>query len=418
MKSLTILQTFLSRFLIVALNFALVIFTTNFWGSEGKGIISMLIADLAVISFVSSIFGGSSVTYFASKFPKEKILFYAYLWSVVTGIVAPLVLSFSLGHNRDLLPYLIALSVITSLLATHINLFVGNRNIRMFNLYTILQQAVHIAFIFLLVFAFKFIDLTAYFIAQIVAYSLLFIISGFQLLKNFRLKKIGFSGRIRREMWRYGVNTQLSAFLQFLNYRLSYYFLEHFKGMASVGVYSVGVAVSEAIWTLSRSLSVILYSEAVNSKNEDFLVQRTKVSLKISFTVTFIFILMILILPAQFYTFIFGKDFSETKEIILLLSPGILGIATSNIVGHYFAGTNQLRILNIKSLVGLVFTFLLSFYLVPKFGIAGACIVTTVSYLVSSFIVFYEFYKKVPFQVTDFFFSKTEIKEILKKIKS
>ena len=35
-------------------------------------------------------------------------------------------------------------------------------------------------------------------------------------------------------MFEYGWKTQLSAFVQFLNYRLSFYFLEYFEGIASV----------------------------------------------------------------------------------------------------------------------------------------------------------------------------------------
>ena len=92
MRQQTIIQTFLSRFLILALNFGLVIFTTNFWGSEGKGIISLVIADLAIVGFFTNIFVGSSVTYFAPKLKKEQILLYAYIWSIIAGVAIPIVL--------------------------------------------------------------------------------------------------------------------------------------------------------------------------------------------------------------------------------------------------------------------------------------------------------------------------------------
>lgn len=417
MRKLAVLQTFLSRILIVVLNFGLVIFTTNFWGSEGKGVISMLIADLAIISFVSSIFVGSSVTFFTSRFPKEKVVLFAYVWSVLVGITVPFLLNFSLGHNTQFLPYLAVLSVVSALLSTNINLFVGMQNIKMYNLYSILQLITHIIFIAVLVYILKLVSVSSYFIAQIAVLVLLFAVSSFQLLKNLHWSNFSLSKEIGKEMFRYGWNTQFSAFFQFLNYRLSYYFLEQFKGLASVGVFSVGVAISEAIWTLSRSLSLVLYSEAVNSTDSDFLVQRTKVSLKVSFMITLVFIGVILLTPASVYTLIFGKDFSETKEIILLLSPGILAIATSNIIGHYFAGINKLRILNVKSLVGVVFTILLSIYFVPNMGIAGACIVTTISYLVSSLILFYEFYQRTPFHIEDFFFNKSEIRQIFNQFR-
>jgi O-antigen/teichoic acid export membrane protein len=87
-----------------------------------------------------------------------------------------------------------------------------------------------------------------------------------------------------------------------------------------------------------------------------------------------------LLIPAELYSMIFGKDFSQTKEIILFLSPGILAIAVSNIIGYYFAGINKLRILNVKAIIGLIFTVVSSLYIIPKWGIRGACIVTSISY--------------------------------------
>ncbi|WP_370901221.1 polysaccharide biosynthesis C-terminal domain-containing protein [Chryseobacterium gossypii] len=414
MKKKTILKTFASRFLILGLSFGLVIYSTNMWGSEGKGIISLVIADLSFISFFTNIFVGSSVTYFASKYKTEQILLYAYSWSVLVGIVMPVVFAFT--HTVEYLGYLIGLSVSSSLLAANINLFVGQQNIRMFNLYTLLQQVVHIVLILILIYAVNMRSVSVYFLAQASCYVILFIISSFQVLRHCDTRNILFSVSIRNALFDYGWKTQLSAFLQFLNSRLSYYFLEYFKGIVSVGIFSVGIAFSEAIWTVSRSLSVILYAEVVNSSNPATAIEKTKISMKISFLITVLFITVILLMPAQLYVLVFGKDFYQTKQITLLLSPGILAIAVSNIIGYYFAGINKLRILNVKSVIGLIFTIVSSFYIVPRWGISGACIVTSVSYCLSSALLFWRFYRITAFSFHDFILSRAEIDLLLKKL--
>lgn len=413
MKQNTILKTFASRFLILILNFGLVIYSTNMWGSEGKGFISLVIADLTVISFFANIFVGSSMSYFASKFKTEEILPFAYLWSVLVGILVPLIFRFN--NASAYFGYLIMLSVLSSILAANVNLFVGQQNIRMFNIYTALQQIVHIIFILIIVYLIKITSVDAYFLAQIGSLGILLLGSSFQVFKTCDLKRISFSKKIGGKLFNYGWKTQLSAFLQFLNNRLSFYFLEYFKGVVSVGIFSVGIAFSEAIWTVSRSLSVVLYSDVLNNSNADEAIEKTKVSLKISFLVTLSFILAMLLIPGQLYSMIFGKDFSQTKEIILFLSPGILAIAVSNIIGHYFAGINKLRILNVKSLIGLVFTIISSFCIIPKWGIRGACIITSVSYCISSGILFWRFYQMTEFRFQDFILSKAEINLLLNK---
>lgn len=414
MKQGTILKTFVSRFLILILNFGLVIYTTNQWGSEGKGVISIMVANLTVISFFANVFVGSSMSYFAKKFSTEEILPFAYLWSVCVGVAVSVILSFNQASEYS--SYLMILSVLSALLAANVNLFVGQQNIRMFNLYTVLQQVVHIVFIIFIIYLIRITSVEAYFIAQISCFGLLFLVSALQVLRKCNFKKLSFPKAVGYQLFDYGWKTQVSAFLQFLNYRLSFYFLEYFKGIASVGIFSVGIAFSEAVWTVSRSLSVVLYADVVNNKSSVEAIEKTKVSLKMSFLITVLFLVIMLIIPAQVYAMIFGKDFSRTKEIVLLLSPGILAIAVSNIIGYYFAGINKLRILNVKSLIGLVFTVISSFYVIPRWGIAGACIVTSISYILSSGILFWQFYNMTEFRVRDYFLSKTELSLLLNKV--
>ncbi|GAA5099255.1 polysaccharide biosynthesis C-terminal domain-containing protein [Chryseobacterium ginsengisoli] len=384
------------------------------WGSEGKGTISIVIADLTIVSFFANVFVGSSMSYFASKFKTEEILPFAYLWSILIGILIPVLFSFN--HTLEYSNYLIALSVLSSLLAANVNLFVGQQNIKLFNLYTVLQQIVHIVFIIIVVYLIKITSVNSYFLAQISCFGALFLVSTFQVLKHCDFKRISFSKEIGNKLFDYGWKTQLSAFLQFLNNRLSFYFLEYFKGIVSVGVFSVGIAFSEAIWTVSRSLSVVLYADIINNKNSNEAIEKTKISLRVSFLITLLFIVVMLIIPAQLYSMIFGKDFSQTKEIVLFLSPGILAIAVSNIIGYYFAGINKLRILNVKAMIGLIFTAISSFYIIPRWGIRGACVITSISYCLSSGLLFWRFYQITEFRVQDFILSKTEINLLLNKV--
>ena len=93
-------------------------------------------------------------------------------------------------------------------------------------------------------------------------------------------------------------------------------------------------------------------------------------------------------MPESVYVFIFGsEEFASVKYILLLLSPGILAIAVTNVYGNYFSAIGKLKILIIKSAVGVVFTVILSVILIPRLQITGACIFNAVSYIVSSTIL-------------------------------
>lgn len=413
MKQLKVVQTFISRFLILFLSFGLVIFSTNMWGSEGKGTISIVIANVALVSFFSSIFSGSSTSYFARKFKVEQVLVYSYLWSLIVGTAVPLVFSFAAIQN-EFLYYLIGISVLSSLLSTNISLFIGTQNIRFFNIYTVLQQLVHVLFIAILIYIVKLKDVSVYFLAQVFCLAFLFLTSLILILKKCKFSEFSFSKSVFINMFEYGWKTQLSAFIQFLNYRLSFYFLEYFEGIAIVGTFSIGITFSEAIWTITRSIAVVLYSDVVNSKSREESIVKTKSSLKLSFTLMLVFVLGILIIPDFVYPFIFGKEFSGTKLIMLLLAPGILAIAVSDMIGYYFSGIKELKILNIKSIIGLLITVTFSFFAIPKWGIWGACFVTTLSYVVSASILFWKFYQSTDFKIKDYIISKDEINTLIK----
>jgi len=411
MKQLKVVQTFISRFLILILSFGLVIFSTNIWGSEGKGTISIVIANVAIVSFFSSVFSGSSTSYFAHKFKIEQVLVYSYIWSLIVGITVPLIFNV-VSIQGSFLYYLIGISILSSLLTTNISLFIGTQNIKMFNLYTVLQQLMHVLFIAILIYFVKLKDVSVYFLAQTLCLLLLFLLSFYQIIKKCKTANFKFSKTVFIDMFEYGWKTQLSAFIQFLNYRLSFYFLGYFEGIAAVGIFSIGITFSEAIWTITRSIAVVLYSDVVNSKSKEESIVKTKSSLKLSFTLMLIFVLGIIIIPAHVYVLIFGKEFSGTKQIMLLLSPGIFAIAISDMIGYYFSAIKNLKILNIKSIIGLLITVTLSYFVIPKWGIWGACFVTTTSYLVSGSILFWKFYQTTDFKIRDYLISKDEINSL------
>jgi len=416
MMQLKVVKTFISRFLILILSFGLVIYSTNIWGSDGKGTISLVVANAAIVGFFSSIFAGSSTSFFAGKYKTEQVLGFAYIGSVLIGIFVPLIFNFA-SLQENYLFHLIGISVFSSLLATNISLFIGTQNIRLFNVYTVLQQFIHIVFIAGFIYILNYKDVSVYFTAQIFCYALLFVMSLFQILKSCKISEISFPLAVLKDMFDYGWKNQLSAFMQFLNYRLSFYFLEYFEGISAVGIFSVGITFSEAIWTITRSIAVILYSDVVNSKSREESIEKTKTSLRMSFVLMIIFILGIIVIPAQVYELVFGRAFSGTKQIMLLLSPGIFAIAVSDMIGHYFSGIKEIKILNIKSVSGLLVTVALSFYAIPKWGMYGACVVTTISYCVSATILFWKFYRSTNFKINDYLISKSEINLFLEKFR-
>jgi O-antigen/teichoic acid export membrane protein len=407
----TVFNTFLSKFGVVLLNFLLVILTTQLWGSEGKGAISILVADMAIVAIVNNVLSGSSVSYFIPRMGLKPLLSPAFIWILIGSVLSGGI--FGLLQPSTPVLILIGISLVNSLSAFNLCIFVGLRKLRAYNILNFLVPALTVFFILICEFVFKIHSINSYFLAFFLSQTIVWAVGLWSVRKNISGWRSLFSFDTVVTLFSFGWKNELSYFLQFLNYRLSFYFVLYYRDIASVGVLSVGVAMAESIWLVSRSITTVQYSKMINLTDAEKILSITKRSAKLSLYLSIILTLALILFPANGYGLIFGKDFSTVKPLLFLLIPGIISNALTNVYGHYFSATNQLWILVKKSLWGLIVTILLSLVIVPKWGAKGSCMVASCSYLISSLYLFVMFNKANKIRLTDFYINFADLKQAI-----
>lgn len=385
MYLLNTIKTFLSRTGILGLNFLLVIITSRLWGAEGRGIISILMADLAIIVVINNVFTGSSVAFYTPVVNFQKLMKSAYIWVFTFSMVGALFFSLFLGHANFL--YLAVLTVITSLSTSNLSVLIGKEKLSLYNLYSLLLPLLTLVLIIASQYLFPHASVYLYFGAYGIAYGLIWLLGLIHLKPSSALRQ-AFDLSLAKKIFTYGYKNELSYFLQFLNYRLSYFILLYYMGLNKVGLFSLGIALAESVWILSKSLSLVLYSKLINTKDAESTRGQTNLMAVISGAGTLLIGVIVIFIPEAWFVKVFGPDFASAKNIVLWLYPGILFVAVANIYGHYMAATNQMKPLILKSAFGLVVTVAFSYYLIPRYGIVGACITTTCSHVVSSAYIF------------------------------
>jgi O-antigen/teichoic acid export membrane protein len=348
-------------------------------------------ADLAIIVIFNNILGGNSIVYFMPKVGLSKLILPAYLWIILASAVVAGVFTFF--HTDQSYWILLPLTLVTSFLTFNLLTFIGKEKIQLFNIFSLMSPALLLAFNLVFIFLLGVRDVNAYLLCYFVSQLIVFLVSLYMIKSDLLRKEIGLKKDIIVQTFKYGWKSELSSLIQFLNYRLSYFFILFFQDIEAVGLFSVAIVVSESIWLMAKSITTVQYSKIVNLNDINQSVELTKKSAKISFYSTLSMLIVLAIIPASLFGFVFGKDFSSIKQLLFLLMPGILSIAVSNVYGHFFAAINQMKVLILKSAIGLVFTVVLSVILIPLWGLYGACIVTSVSYLSSSAYLFYVFKK-------------------------
>ena len=232
-----------------------------------------------------------------------------------------------------------------------------------------------------------------YVVCLYVSFAVQLLISFFLLKGLVKVTPLDGLREILRQIFGHGLIIQISNVAQLLNYRLSYFFLEFFIGLAALGVFSTASTVAEAVWLISRSIALVQYSGIVNSKDEAYNRRMTLRMSKLSIAGSLAALLPMILLPPSFYAYVFGEEFSGIGFQILLLSPGILALAFATVLAHYFAGLGQNKLNLYSSLSGLAATIPASLLLIPAMGLNGAAIAVSASYLSTS-VHLYVIYRK------------------------
>jgi O-antigen/teichoic acid export membrane protein len=260
-------------------------------------------------------------------------------------------------------------------------------------------------------------EVQAYLYGLYISYSFAFLASLVLILSSFRKKEVKESGNILKQLFKLGSVMQLGNIIQFFNYRLSYYFIEFFLKRASVGIYSVAVQLSESIWLIAKSISMVQYTRISNEKDENYAAKLTLDLMKISFILTFLALILIMILLHVFFTLIVKPEFNQVPLIMYVLASGILTLSVSIILSPYFSGQGKPIHNTIGAAIGLFFTLVLSLILIPILKLPGAALAAVSAYIASTSYQFIVFVKKSKVKPRDFLLRKSDIVLILNQVK-
>jgi len=382
-----------SKFIILLSNFALVVFSTNIWGSEGRGVIALVLANVTIITIFSNVFCGSTVAYHVPRLKRDYLLLISLTGAIIVSVSGAMIFSALFGFSYFLPLFLI--SLLLSLNSAISIYWLGSKNLKNYNFLTILSPVSVLISLLLIYFIFNKTDIDSYYLAYYTGTSFSLITGIVTLVKKTPLRIPDPDPTAIKSIIGYGVNNEYNYLVQFLNYRLAYYFIVTIIGLSALGLFSIVIAVSEAVWIISRSMSVIHFSNVVNSddqlKNRSETLSFARQSLWISLAI----LALSVIIPRPVYQFIFGDEFGDVRKYIIMLIPGIVAIAVSNLYGHYFAATGKLKILRNKSHIGLLATLILMPVLMSRYQLTGVCITLNISYILSSLYLWYKFKKEV-----------------------
>lgn len=413
--------TALTRILNAVIMLVVLFIATNNLGAAAYGSVTFVILGITIIGLVNHFVGGGALIYYIPRKPLMLLLIPSYFWALFSAVAGALVLDWLDKVPHQFVFHLMVIAFMQSLASINQNVMLGKERVKHFNLVSLVQFSLLLSTLSIMIFIFKNTTAFAYVLALYAAYGGAFVLSVVLILKDFLKQSIHQQASVLSNMLSYGWKAQLANVLQFFNYRMSHYLLEGFFGKAMLGVFSAGVQLSEGLWIVGKSVSMVQFSKTVNVTDKEYIKNLAVNLVKMTFVLTLLMLGVVLLLPVDVFVFLFGEEFSEVKTVIISLAPGIVIVPCSMVLSTYFSGTGRPQISAIGSATGLVATLAVGFSIIPLYGLVAAGITSSVTYLVIAAYLFNRFLKlsgakkeEFYFRKRDYYFLKREIQAVLK----
>jgi len=392
-----ILGNFGVRLISAIVNLMIAIVVSQYLGASGKGEQSLVLTMIAIVTIFDNMVGGASIVFLTNKLRIRELFVASYIWTLLVSVFSYIVLVFvELVPDKFILSVVI-LSTISSIVSIHSSVLLGKENLKSFNLLSFLVPLLSLGTL-LLQFTLNWNRTAeAYVYSLYVAYGLTLVVSILLVMKHVKkdsVFQLSNTWSTFQSLFYYGFQNQLAHVFQLLSFRISYFFLQRDCGEAEVGIYSNAVSVIESIWMISTSISLWQYAKISNSTDVSYTKNITEQLTKYGLLTAFVALLVLLLIPAGFYAWLFGKEFRGLNELMWYLAPGIWVFNYALIIGHYFSGHGKYYVNAIASGIGLVVTCASAYYFIPTLKIQGAALSASISYFVTSLVVILYFRKE------------------------
>ena len=416
-----ILGTTATRILNALYNLIILWLLTNYVGSEGFGVISLVLVAITIVQVFIDLLGGGALIYFTSRLNQTALLFISYFWIFIVllviiaiflflNIIAPNAYSTLIPQGQE--TNILLLAFLNALMLTHYNLLIGQGNIKQYNIvFTIQISTLLLGFVYY-IFILNNISHFAYIQSLKISYLTGAVLSFIVLIKYLKYIPVKDIYSIVQQIFKFGFISQLANGFHILNKRISFYFVSSMTGLSSLGIYNAGIQLTEGLRLIGQSVSLVQFSEISNSNSKDFAKDITIKLMKLSVILTILGVSILLLIPENLYQIIFTKEFVNLKTIIIALSPGVVALAANTIFSHYFSGLGNPKVSLWANIIGFIATIVFALILIPIMGYVGAAITTSISYISTVIYQYFIFKSYTATKAADWMLKRKDLNDL------
>lgn len=213
-------------------------------------------------------------------------------------------------------------------------------------------------------------------------YGLLYFLQGILMIGFSFQKKVSIPVQIEwPSFFKYGVLIMVSSLVYFCFLRIDNLFVEKYCSGITLSNYvqcgKVGQYFIYFSSVISSTLLPFLSSEKITSSYMDW---KRLIKPYLIFIVTGA---LLLILTGSFiFPLLFGNDFSEMNNYMIILLPGFVCLGLLTLVNAVYLSNGNVTHIFKSDLIGFFLVLIADSFLVPQYGVYAAAIVSSISYVV------------------------------------
>jgi len=389
--STQIAWTLATRVVMIFNSLAAGIIVAHWLGAEGVGQLAVINVAVATIVQLGSFGLPSSNTYFIAQ---DQARFRAaalnsLMFALGVGSILAVALSAIasvrpdwFGVNSARLLNIAAISIpfqLITLIGLNILLAVGK--VRQFNVLDLVSQSfvlINAVFVWLLIKGdlgtlVLWNTITSVFVSLVIA--LLLVISA----KSLAQSKWRADIALLRRMITYGLKFHVSILAGAIIIRADLLVVNHFRGAAEAGVYSVASQFALLLMLLPGVIATLLFPRVTSEQDA-----RGETTCLVTRYTTFImFVCCLSAVPLSLLLpLVYGVAFYDATGLLWILLPGVYLMGLESVLVQHFNALGLPKAILLYWVATLVLNLVLVFALVPRFGAQGAAIASTLSYAV------------------------------------
>jgi len=379
---------------VTALMVATTVLSARFLGPEGKGILSLLI----LIPILGVTFGrcglGNAVIYYAPKTPCSALAINGLVLNCVLGVLValltvPIVFLLKQSVFRTI-PSLWLVGMCALIFFYFIYDFITYLLVAIYRIPTrnFLVLFFPLAYLVLLVIL---VCLKGGKVKGAVeAWFLTVLISSAAALVLLALKvgrpAAGLDFPLMKKLLSFGLKSHWGMTMEFLNYRADFFLVGLFANPASVGMYSAAVNMAEVGWKFPDAVKVIFMPSVARKSPAQAREFIPKICRVLLFSATVLFVPLALWRKTLILLF-FGRPFLPSERALLILLPGFVAFVVWKILAYGLMVQGHPQKYSWTAALAFLTMIGLDVLLIPRMGIEGAALASTVAYALATVAV-------------------------------